>query len=213
MNSSKLNQIHNNVPVDYYEQGLQKSFLQKYFHSKRFSHISRILSPLKINNFLDLGCHSGIFTDKIKKITKANGFGMDISEKVIQHAKNQHPDLNFLCGDIQNGLPFPDQNFDLVTTLDVLEHLPNYNCAVSESARVLKPGGYLLVGIPNENLLFKFVWFFWTKMRGKYWNEAHVSKFRSKNLKGILEPSGFKKIADAKIHCRIYYIGLYRKSL
>ncbi len=52
-----------------------------------------------------------------------------------------------LCQDVQN-LTFPDHSFDVCTSLDVLEHVPDDKKAFSEIYRVLKPGGYFVLTVP-----------------------------------------------------------------
>jgi len=49
-------------------------------------------------------------------------------------------------------LPFPDNNFDLVTCLSALHHIPNVSFVLSEISRVIKPNGYLLLREPIESM-------------------------------------------------------------
>ena len=65
------------------------------------------------------------------------------------------PGCSFVCGDACN-LPFPDASFDLVTLLDVLEHIPDDDRAAREAMRVLKPGGTLLVSTPNADWRYPY---------------------------------------------------------
>ena len=51
-------------------------------------------------------------------------------------------------------LPFPDDAFDLVTALDVLEHIENDRAALREVARVLRPGGMLLATVPAHGWMW-----------------------------------------------------------
>ncbi len=51
--------------------------------------------------------------------------------------------------DLTRGLPYPDASFDLVLLTEVIEHLENHRAAICELARVLKPGGTLIVTTPN----------------------------------------------------------------
>jgi ubiquinone/menaquinone biosynthesis C-methylase UbiE len=46
-------------------------------------------------------------------------------------------------------LPYPDQSFDLVTATEVVEHLENPRFFIREIARILKPGGYVILSTPN----------------------------------------------------------------
>lgn len=47
------------------------------------------------------------------------------------------------------GLPFPNESFDIVTFWNVIEHVPDYNKALSEAARVLKKDGHIVIEAPN----------------------------------------------------------------
>ena len=47
------------------------------------------------------------------------------------------------------GLPYPDASFDVVLLIEVIEHLENHRAAIDELARVLKPGGILILTTPN----------------------------------------------------------------
>ena len=51
-------------------------------------------------------------------------------------------------------LPFPDGTFDLVTSLDVIEHVEDDGAALEEMRRVLKPGGLLLLTVPAHMFLW-----------------------------------------------------------
>lgn len=51
-------------------------------------------------------------------------------------------------------LPYPDQTFDLVVCLSVIEHMPDPDATLKEMARVLQPNGVLILGYPLENHLF-----------------------------------------------------------
>ena len=51
--------------------------------------------------------------------------------------------------DLTRGLPYPDESFDLVVLTEVIEHLENHRAALSEVARVLRPGGHLILTTPN----------------------------------------------------------------
>lgn len=51
--------------------------------------------------------------------------------------------------DLTRGLPYPDASFDLVLLTEVIEHLENHRAAICELARVLRPGGRLILTTPN----------------------------------------------------------------
>ena len=75
--------------------------------------------------------------------------GMDLSRASLHVAARHtcrpgHPETVFLCGRAE-ALPFAEASFDVVWCTDVLEHLADLPAALAQIARVLKPGGTLLV--------------------------------------------------------------------
>jgi ubiquinone biosynthesis O-methyltransferase len=86
--------------------------------------------------------------------------GIDFSPNMVEEAKKELATRNIQrveleVGDLTN-LRFCDKTFDKVFASEVLEHVPDYRKAVSEMARVLKPGGTLVVTTPNRHSLYGF---------------------------------------------------------
>ncbi len=98
---------------------------------------------------LDIGCGDGrktlLYADFLGlPAAKVNGI-----EAKVQYLSKGH---SFEVSKIdleKDDFPWPDGSFDLVICNQVLEHLKNMFLPLNEAARVLKPGGYLLIGIPN----------------------------------------------------------------
>jgi SAM-dependent methyltransferase len=63
------------------------------------------------------------------------------------------------------GLPFPDESFDLILSHEVLEHVRDDRLAVQEMVRVLRPGGRIVLFVPNRGYPFETHGIFW---RGRY---------------------------------------------
>ena len=85
-----LQEIHEDVPAEHYDQGIKKNLFQRYWHSRRFSEVTSVIKPVK-GAVLDLGCHSGTFTSKILgKIGSEKIYGMDISPSAIKLAKKKN---------------------------------------------------------------------------------------------------------------------------
>jgi SAM-dependent methyltransferase len=85
-----------------------------------------------------------------------------------------------LQGDALN-LPFADDSFDVVTMLDVLEHLRDDCCALEEVHRVLRPGGALVMSVPAYQTL-------WSAH-----DEAlhHFRRYEFQSLRRLLRQNGF----------------------
>lgn len=100
--------------------------------------------------WLDVGCGTGTTLDHFRKY--GAGIGLDFSYEAVQYCalRGVRPTVP---GAVQS-LPFCDECFDLVTALDVLEHLDHDLAALSEIRRVLHPSGYLLLSVPALMILW-----------------------------------------------------------
>ncbi len=99
---------------------------------------------------LDVGCADGTFTKLyLDKFPETEGWGVDISEVIIEQAKVNCPLGHFQAANAYE-LPFKDNYFDLVHCAECIEHLEHPEKAIAEAYRVLKPGGAYIVTVPNE---------------------------------------------------------------
>ena len=105
--------------------------------------VREILQPRRGQKILDAGCARGRFVHHIAK-TGADVFGVDITGTFIRAAKMNVPDATFAQGSL-SALPFADSTFDAVYCVEALQHLPDTARALSEMARIIKPGGVLMI--------------------------------------------------------------------
>ena len=207
----KINKIHSAVPPDFYDDGIKNNFCQRYWHRKRFELVEEMIESAEAKSaILDLGCHGGTLTNHIAGFTKSKVCGVDISENAIKYARGRYPNIEFKVADLNNGIPYPDKTFDLVTCFDVLEHVVNPSALLKEIKRVLKNNGSFIIDIPNETPLFKFIWFFWTKMGGRVWKDAHINHFDAESLMKLFMNNGFVKVKEKKIHLGMLWIMEYK---
>lgn len=107
------------------------------------------------------GCGIGMYVRKLRAFTPYV-YGMDIElERVVEGAV----DLPGLAVAAAEALPYPDNSFDTVLSHEVLEHVADDRQAVAEILRVLRPGGRLVLFVPNRLFPFETHGVYW---RGQY---------------------------------------------
>ena len=140
------------------------------------------------SKFLDLGCGEGRHCFGAYMSENIDVFGFDMSLSDVSTAKKNFDQFNenksskscnFGVADAKK-LPFKDNTFDFIVCSEVLEHIIDYQSALSEINRILKPQGKLAVSVPK----FFPEWVCW-KLSLDYQNTpgGHVRIFKFKELK------------------------------
>ena len=106
-------------------------------------------------SILDMGCGMGWFADKLSQFGPTTG--IDLCEEAIALAKSKFPHVTFKAGNLFE-LALPERRFDVVVSQEVIAHVPNQNGYVERAARVLKPGGYLIMTTPNPFVHNRIHW-------------------------------------------------------
>ncbi|MEK7112364.1 MAG: class I SAM-dependent methyltransferase [Patescibacteria group bacterium] len=186
-------ELHEAVPPDWYFRSIRENILQRYWHRRRFTEVSKLIEPTG-GKILDIGCADGMFTKVILDKSHAETIiGIDVLESSVdwanKHWKN-YPEMKFRIGDAHN-LDIKPETFDAVFALEVLEHVFKPIDVLREIKRVLKKGGYAIFLVPSDSLLFRVIWFFWTKFRGKIWKETHIQTYRNNYLPRLSRQTGF----------------------
>jgi 2-polyprenyl-6-hydroxyphenyl methylase/3-demethylubiquinone-9 3-methyltransferase len=102
---------------------------------------------------LDVGCGAGFLTHALAQAGHRVA-GLDLSESSLQVAQASDPtqSVRYVTGSAM-ALPFPDQSFDAVCAMDLLEHVEEPNQVIAEASRVLRPGGLFFFHTFNRNPL------------------------------------------------------------
>ncbi|MBH41218.1 MAG: hypothetical protein CL685_00710 [Candidatus Magasanikbacteria bacterium] len=169
---------------------------------KAYEYAATFVSGKKV---LDYGVGSGFGTLLLSEHA-SHVCGVDVFPKTIAYCKKFHQKENtkFIRIPDSYTTPFPDNHFDVVTSFQVIEHIPNVGDYLRELARVLKPGGTIIITTPNRGYrLLPFQ---------KPWNEEHVREYHGPQLQKEVEEvfssvdvraiSGVKEVVSIE-HARV----------
>src|SRR5262249_48215590 len=127
---------------------LEASMGERKWH---LEYISRNFRLPAVPKLLDVGCALGFMLDEA---TQAgwDAQGVESSQFAGQYAR-ERTGCNGFAGTLQDA-KFPDGSFDVLTLMDVIEHVPEPAQLLGEVFRVLRPGGVIYIVTPNFNSLF-----------------------------------------------------------
>lgn len=96
---------------------------------------------------LEIGCGKGYgLTLLLNQWRAAHATGVDVDPRMLDQAahtiQKEHLSATLVSGDAEQ-LPFPAQHFDAVVSFGAIHHIPIWQTAIAEAARVTKPGGLL----------------------------------------------------------------------
>jgi 2-polyprenyl-6-hydroxyphenyl methylase/3-demethylubiquinone-9 3-methyltransferase len=102
---------------------------------------------------LDIGCGAGILTNALaEKGHTVSGIDLSESSLKVAEARDATKKVDYRAANAYS-LPYPNQTFDVVCAMDVLEHVEEPALLISEASRVLKPGGLFFFHTFNRNFL------------------------------------------------------------
>lgn len=154
---------------------------------------NRLYKPVEYynGNILEIGCGYGHFSNFIWN-KKRFIVSLDINRSNIVNAKQLYPNLTLCQGDAEK-LPFTDNSFDIVVSIETFEHLTNIKSHLLEVRRILTDEGIYLLKTPNK-LWDTPYWLIFRKWSYKELKKPgnHISTKTYFGLKRILTQHGFK---------------------
>jgi 2-polyprenyl-3-methyl-5-hydroxy-6-metoxy-1,4-benzoquinol methylase len=141
-------------------------------------------------SLLDVGCGEGVLTCQwAERLDGGRVVGIDLDDDKLraEWAKRSRPNLEYRAVEA-SALPFADDEFDTVTAIEVLEHVPDPEATLAEMARVADR--HLLASVPREPL-----WRFLNVARGSYWRSlgntpGHVNHWSRRTFVALLSRHG-----------------------
>lgn len=186
-----LEAVWSQVPTDYYQQGVKKNLLQRFWHLTKLRTVKNLIG-VKAKKILDVGCASGWFLNQLQNAyPKAHCFGIDPYKNSVIFGKKIYPRLHLKIADGHH-LPFSESSFDVVVCTEVLEHVRKPSIVLREIKRVLKKDGCAIIEMDTGNWLFNLVWRIWKHLDGQVWTNAHLHIFTAEKLKKLIIKEKFR---------------------
>ncbi len=147
-------------------------------------------------SLLDVGCGEGVLVQRwAQRLAEGRVVGIDLEEESIQAgwAERRAPNLEYRVMEARRvdrveNLPFAENEFDLASAIEVLEHVPDPGHTLEEMARCAER--HLLVSVPREPL-----WRMLNMARGAYWSElgntpGHLNHWSKRSFVRLLSRHG-----------------------
>lgn len=148
--------------------------ITRYFFAEQF---------VKNKVVLDAACGSGYGTYCLSKSGAKKVIGVDISKETINYAKSKYAAkrIEFIVGNVEN-LPFKDGNFDVIVSMETIEHLQYPDKFLKEAKRLLKKNGFILLSTPNSLVYPKGNIFHIHEFTEKELNKKILNYFKNSKL-------------------------------
>ena len=157
---------------------------------------SRGYKPLAGRSALDVGCGAGLLTEPLTRLG-ALVTGVDAADEIISvardHAQSQELAIRYHAGEVAN---LESETFDLVTALEVIEHVNDPADFIAQLAARLEQGGVMILSTPNRTLVSKLLLVEGAERVGFIPRGTHDwNKFlRPEELRTLLRAAGLKVI-------------------
>jgi SAM-dependent methyltransferase len=125
-----------------------------YYMPSKWEHEMALKDLGGLRKVFEVGSGEGHFIEKLRLKKDIDARGIDTNEKAVQVA--QQRGLPVECMDFQGAASKWTNHFDAVCSFQVLEHIPNPRGFLNAATSMLKPGGKLLLGVPNGDSFLKY---------------------------------------------------------
>lgn len=143
---------------------------------------------------IDIGCSSGYLVEELKCfMPRARVICSDYLAEALERLQRDHPEIPLLQFDACH-CPLPDECVDVVTMLNVLEHIQDDRRAISEVFRILKPGGCAYIEVPVHPMLYG--------LYDRYL--LHHRRYRFREIRKMLMDAGFEVRATGYLGFSIF---------
>ena len=139
------------------------------------------------DSVLDVACGNGRLLHMLSEKEKFSGYGVDISENMIEQARKLNPDMKFYVSGCEK-LPFSLGEIDIMTVCAAYHHFPDVDAFAKEACRVIKNNGMLYIAEINLPSIIRYI----CNPLIKFSKAGDVKIYSSKEIVELFESNGFR---------------------
>ncbi|HEY9205833.1 MAG TPA: class I SAM-dependent methyltransferase [Candidatus Methanoperedens sp.] len=162
-----------------------------FLDSSRFDKVYKMITEENTGTILEVGCLSGSFLLKLKNVDW-NCVGIELSDAGTKGAEKG---LHILKYDVEEGLPFKSEIFDIVYAGELIEHLIDTDAFIKETYRILKKHGKFIITTPNIASLINRIRLLFGKypryLEYKKGGAGHIHLYNLEKMRNQLEENDF----------------------
>tara|TARA_B100000579_G_C22782672_1_gene830170 strand:+ start:171 stop:944 length:774 start_codon:yes stop_codon:yes gene_type:complete len=178
-----LVKIKTNILTDGFLEDQIGKLILKYFNSRK-------------HTFLEVGCGDMSIRDKLPKNIFYNAFDLSLSDFFLKRTIDDEYSNIAICSATE--IPLEDNSVDFIVSMEVFEHIPEINKAISEISRIQRKDGYLCCTIPN-NLCFKY------DKAGK--NIQHINEWGYEQFVNYMKTYNYELIEGKQMGRWLFHLG------
>ena len=184
------------------------------YYSQSRPEMLRFIPP-STGRLMDIGCSEGWFGAAVKKaLPNCETWGVEANAEAAAEAATRNDKvLHGLIGEVEGA---PESYFDVVTMNDVLEHIPYSEPVLAVVKRLLRPGGRLVLSLPNvryylnvRDLVFRKDWEY---QDYGILDRTHFRFFTQKSAARLLTENGYRVVEEAGLNpprLKLHYKALF----
>lgn len=178
------------VPVGYYDEAVHADGIQATWHRLKFERVRALMG--QFDRHLDIACGPGTFLGSLGHSPDPGAsVGIDLETRQLAFAQTRYGQARNIDGFVAaraDALPFANGSFDLVTCIELIEHIPSDTARqlLAEIKRVMAPGGRLILTTPNYRSPWRLLEPIVSKIGAVDYRQEHITHYTHRRISQLL---------------------------